>query len=87
MMVNNRAPFDEWSIIHASWGILFEKYGIGLGYALLLHTLFEFAENSEPIRGWLHRLGREPREGDSGLNIVGDTASMLAGYALSRGVN
>jgi len=74
--------FDEWSFQHLSGGAVIGSWGLlNVWQYILLHTLFEVWENTTGIAEW-KSWGWKRYEGDSILNMAGDTLSGTAGFYL-----
>lgn len=85
-----RAFLDQYSLLHAAVGVVLYFWGIGFTATLLLHTLFEFAENTLTGMALINSFklcttcqplwpgGKD--FADSGLNMLGDTVAVAAGW-------
>lgn len=81
--------FDQYSLLHASVGIVFYFWSVPLLISFLLHFLFEIIENTSLgmkminthfiSLGWP---GGKP-EPDSNKNILGDNISFVVGWLLA----
>lgn len=74
--------FDGWSFQHFTGGAVIGSWGLfNVWQYILLHTLFEVWENTIGIGDW-QTWGWKRYEGDSTLNMIGDTISGTAGFYL-----
>lgn len=80
----NKALLDEWSIVHASGGIIAAQTGVTLPQFLVLHTIFEIVENADKGKGLLSKIGWDRKGGDTFTNVLGDTISAAAGWYLGQ---
>jgi len=72
--------FDTWSIQHFTTGAVIAGFGIfNMWQYVILHSLFELWENTWGIVEW-QDLGWVKYQGDSWLNIIGDTLSGAFGF-------
>ena len=77
--MENFGLFDKWSKQHFMVGAVVGGFGlINVWQYIILHSLFEVWENTIGIAEW-QRLGWKKYDGDSTLNIIGDTISGTAG--------
>ena len=78
--MENFGLFDKWSKQHFMVGAVVGGFGlINVWQYIILHSLFEVWENTIGIAEW-QRLGWKKYDGDSTLNIIGDTISGTAGF-------
>ena len=74
--------FDTWSIQHFTTGAVIAGFGIfNVWQYVIIHSLFEVWENTIGIAEW-QEWGWEKYEGDSWLNMAGDTLSGALGFYL-----
>ena len=76
--------FDQYSLLHFASGIIAYFFGISWALWFLIHTIFEFTENTELGISFINsRLnfwpGGKPRA-DAFINSVGDTISAVIGW-------
>ena len=76
----NKALLDEWSFVHFAGGIVGAQTGLSLPLFLVLHTLFEIVENTDKGSGPLSKIGWDRTDGDTMVNVLGDTLSAAAGW-------
>lgn len=79
--------FDQYSLLHFAVGVIARHWQIGFGLFFILHTLFEFTENTEIGMKFINTYisawpGGKPYA-DSLLNCVGDTVFALIGWLIS----
>jgi hypothetical protein len=93
--MGNRA-FDQYSLLHGAVGIVAYFWQIPFVWAILVHTLFEWVENTATGMELINRVFvREGAFGwpgakkaaDSMVNRVGDTVSFAAGWFLAFAVD
>jgi len=78
---------DNFSILHLSVGIVFYFWGISLTNSILIHIIFEYLENLEPIMKITNSTGWWPGGkpfADNLTNIIGDTFYFALGWLLSK---
>lgn len=81
-MKQDESMFDSWSIQHFTSGAVIAGFGvINIWQFFLLHSIFEVWENTIGIAEW-KEWGWKKYQGDSILNIIGDTLSGLLGFYL-----
>jgi len=83
--------FDQYSLLHAAVGIVLYFFGISFVNTILVHTLFEIAENTEIGMNFINNYftfwpGGKPHA-DTLTNIIGDTVSISIGWFLARFVD
>lgn len=74
---------DQYSLLHAAVGVVLYFWGVPLLWALMLHTLYEWAENTLWGMRAIRRVALWPggkSEADALINVVGDTISVLVGW-------
>lgn len=81
--------FDQYSLLHFSVAVVLYFWGFRFDVAFILHTLFEFFENTKIGVKLINKFsnssfilkypGGKP-EPDSIQNIIGDTISFVLGY-------
>lgn len=83
-----RRLLDQYSLLHAAVGVVAYFWGVRFWPALILHTLFEAAENTATGM-WVINTGMpvwpggKPRA-DTLTNILGDTLAFVAGWAAAQ---
>jgi hypothetical protein len=83
---------DQYSLLHAAVGVVAYFWGFGLITSLLLHTVFEWAENTSTgihfINNTLHGVwpGGKPRA-DTFQNCVGDTVTFAIGWIAAKALD
>lgn len=80
--------FDQYSLLHFASGVIAYFFGINWVVWFLLHSLFEFIENTNMGMIFINNYltfwpGGKPYP-DSFLNNIGDTISAMAGWALAK---
>lgn len=83
--------FDQFTLLHAAVGVIFYFWGVSLPVWLVLHTLFEWLENTAPGRHVINRYirawpGGKP-EADTLRNVLGDTLGAVLGWAVAYHVD
>jgi hypothetical protein len=90
------ALFDQYSLLHGAVGILAYFWQVPLVVAIVLHGVFEWAENTETGMALINRVFvREGAFGwpgakkaaDSLVNRVGDTVAFGVGWLVAEGVD
>ncbi len=84
--------FDQYSLIHASTGVISYFWSLSFVFSFLLHTIFELTENTKQgmyiinnyfmfngVIGWP---GGKP-EPDSVQNMIGDSIAFAVGWIIS----
>ena len=79
--------FDQYSLLHFASGVIAYFFGINWVVWFLLHSLFEFVENTNAGMALINNYltfwpGGKPYP-DSFLNNIGDTISAMAGWVLA----
>lgn len=81
--------FDQYTFLHFSVGVVMYFIGFSLVSTIILHVIFEFAENTtEGINfinnylSWFWPGGKEVP--DSHLNSIGDTIGVIAGWLAAK---
>lgn len=83
--------FDQFTLLHAACGIIAYFFGVSLPVWIAVHTLFEWAENTDWGRHLIQSYvtfwpGGKP-SADSWRNMTGDTVGAAAGWALAYQVD
>ena len=78
------AFYDGYSVLHAAVGVVAWHWGVGFVWWVLLHTLFEYLENTATGMHFINTYitawpGGKP-SADSLLNCVGDTVFAAIGW-------
>lgn len=75
--------FDQYTYLHFAVGIVVYFWNISLLQWFVLHSLFEFLENTQTGMSFINRLvfwpGGKPNA-DSPINIIGDTIGSITGW-------
>ena len=75
--------FDQYSYLHFAVGIICYFWNIDFNKALLVHTIFEFSENTtigiKFINNFKMWPGGKPKS-DSIINMIGDTIFFIIGF-------
>jgi len=83
---------DQYSLLHGAVGVVAYFWQIPFVWAILIHTLFEWVENTETGMALINRVFvREGAFGwpgaktaaDSLVNCVGDTAAFAVGWGVA----
>jgi hypothetical protein len=82
---------DQYSLLHAAVGIVAYFWGFGFLASLLLHTVFEWAENTTVGMRFINNTltawpGGKPKA-DSFLNCVGDTVAFAMGWIAANALD
>ncbi len=80
-MASNSGLFDPYSIGHMAMGVFARGIGLTLGTTMVLHTVFELAENFY-LKQQLSRIFPDSSP-DSALNILGDFLATAAGWYIN----
>ena len=78
--------FDQYSLLHFSVGSVAYFWGVNFIPLLIAHTVFEGVENTQVGIKFINNLPLWPggkRVEDSGINIIGDTISVVAGWTVA----
>ncbi len=78
---------DNFSILHLSVGIVFYFWGISLTNSILIHIIFEYLENLEPIMKITNSTSWWPGGkpfADNLTNIIGDTFYFAIGWLIAK---
>lgn len=79
--------FDQFSLLHFSSGVIAYFFGVPISLWVLIHSLFEFSENTElgvhTINTYLKFWPGGKPTSDSIENIIGDTISALVGWIIA----
>lgn len=80
--------FDQYTVLHFAVGIIAYFWNVSLLDTLILHTLFEYLENTEQGMYVINTYfkiwpGGKP-QADSGINILGDTVGTMAGWIFAQ---
>ena len=78
---SNKNLFDPYSILHVGAGVAARGIGLNLGTTMVLHTVFELAENFY-LKQQLSRIFPDASP-DSALNILGDFLATAAGWYIN----
>ena len=82
--------FDRYSFLHFSVGAVAYYWDINLKNLIILHTLFEFLENTVEGIKLINKFKYWPGgkdKADSPLNILGDTISVILGWIVAYVIN
>ena len=77
--------FDQYSLLHYAVGVIGYFWYIPLIYTIIIHSIFEYAENTKTgmrfINTYLKSVwpGGKPKA-DNYTNILGDTISTILGW-------
>lgn len=78
--------FDRFFILHLAFGIIAYFFDVKLQYWILIHSLYEFLENTQPgidiITKYFSRWPGGKRNRDCTINIIGDTVSAISGWII-----
>lgn len=75
--------FDQYSLLHFATGIVAYFWAVPLWMWLLVHVLFELAENTVAGMALINSFPMWPggkSRADSTLNIIGDNVAAAAGW-------
>lgn len=89
---------DQYSLLHAAVGVVAYFWNVPFWFGVLLHAVFEWAENTATGIWWVNRLFVEPgwfglgwpggkREPDALVNRVGDTGAFAVGWLAAAGLD
>ena len=82
--------FDRYSFLHFSVGAVAYYWDINLKNLIILHTLFEFLENTVEGIKLINKFKYWPGgkdKADSPLNMLGDTISVILGWFAAYIIN
>jgi hypothetical protein len=83
--------FDQFTILHFAVGIIAYFWNVSFLDTLILHTLFEFLENTEQgihiINTYFKMWPGGKPYADSEINMLGDTIGIMAGWLLAQMVD
>ena len=76
--------FDQYTYLHLAVGVIAYFWDISLPNLILLHSIFEFLENTPAGMHAINNFlpfwpGGKPRS-DTGINILGDTLGAILGW-------
>ena len=76
--------FDQFTYLHFAVGIIVYFWNISLPNWFVLHTIFEFLENTQAGMNLINKYiifwpGGKPKA-DSIINIIGDTSGAIIGW-------
>ena len=78
---------DQFTLLHFSVGVLFYFWGVSFPLWILIHTLFEYIENTSYgihiIQQYIKWWPGGKHKPDSLLNICGDTLGAILGWICS----
>ena len=81
---------DQYSLLHAAVGIVAYFWGFGFLSSLLIHTVFEWAENTTTGMKFINKLtmwpGGKPKA-DAFRNCVGDTVTFAIGWIAANALD
>lgn len=83
-MIVNQSLFDPYSICHAGAGVVAAAIKLSFTQTIVLHTLFEFAENVYLKKLPITRQLFPDSSTDTLVNMIGDTISVAAGWYLGE---
>ena len=76
--------FDQFTYLHFAVGIIFYFWNISLLNSIILHTIFEFIENTtfgmNLINKYIIFWPGGKSSSDSFINIIGDTLGVIIGW-------
>lgn len=79
---------DQYSLLHFAVGIISRYWNISFLWLAVLHTIFEFVENTAQgmyfINTWMPFWPGGKSHPDSVLNRVGDTVFSLTGWMVAN---
>lgn len=81
-MIVNQSLFDPYSLCHAGAGVIAASLRLSFGQTIVLHTLFEVAENLYLKKLPLTKQLFPDSSTDTLVNVLGDTISVAAGWYL-----
>jgi hypothetical protein len=77
--------FDQYSLLHYAVGVMAYFWNISLLYTVIIHTVFEYTENTKQGMYFINHYfkniwpGGKPRS-DTYINIIGDTIATVVGW-------
>jgi hypothetical protein len=81
--------FDAYSLLHFAVGVIFRHFNVGFWSSLILHTIFEWLENTQAGMNFINNSflknvwpGGKPYA-DSLLNNTGDTVFFALGWIVA----
>jgi hypothetical protein len=81
--------FDQYTFLHFSVGVIMYFIGFNLIYTIIIHTIFEFIENTETgvnfinkYMTWFWPGGKD--KPDLIINSMGDTVGVVAGWLTAK---
>lgn len=81
--------FDQYTFLHFSVGVIMYFIGFNLIYTIIIHTIFEFIENTETgvnfinkYMAWFWPGGKD--KPDLIINSMGDTVGVVAGWLTAK---
>ena len=81
---------DQYSFLHFSVGVVVYFWKLPLGWWFLVHSLFEFLENTDVGIRFINNLplwpGGKPGA-DSMINILGDTTFAMLGWIVAYSID
>lgn len=83
-MIVNQSLFDPYSLCHAGAGVVAASLRLSFTQTIVLHTIFEFAENVYLKKLPLTKRLFPDSSIDTLTNMIGDTISVAAGWYLSE---
>ena len=83
--------FDQYTFLHFSVGAILYYWNISFVNLIILHTIFEFVENTQVGIDFINKYfvfwpGGKPKK-DSFINIIGDTIGALSGWLAAYGLD
>jgi hypothetical protein len=80
--------FDKYSILHFAVGIIFRFFNINFLYSLIIHSVFEYVENTKQGMHFINNYlpfwpGGKPKA-DTFINNIGDTISFSIGWLFAN---
>ncbi len=82
--------FDQYSLLHTATGILAYFWNMSFVTALVVHTLFEWLENTQKGMAFIRNFTYWPggkEKADSLRNSIGDTIAFAIGWGMSYGLD
>jgi hypothetical protein len=82
---------DQYSLLHFAVGIIAFFWGINLPNFFILHSIFEFVENTKIgmaiINNYITIWPGGKSRADSNINILGDIVFSVLGWTLAKYIN